>query len=105
MKLIEYLRSIDPMSFIVCININCDAFNKICNGTLNKETIDQITFFSGSAANVLKNGAALDLFSDLKILDVQKERKPMAEADLIYLYVNYAGNYSEAKQKAQMILA
>ena len=105
MKLIEYLRSIDPMSFIVCININCDAFSKIRNGAMNKETIDQITFFSGSAANVLKNGEALYLFSDLKILDVQKERKPMAEADLIYLYVNYAGNYSEAKQKAQMILA
>ena len=105
MKLIEYLKSIDPMSFIICININCDAFNKICTGNLNKETIDQITFFSDSAANVLKNNAALDLFSDLKVLDVQKERKPLAEADLIYLYVNYAGNYSEAKQKAQMMLA
>ena len=57
MKLIEYLRSIDPMSFIVCININCDAFSKIRNGAMNKETIDQITFFSGSAANVLKNVA------------------------------------------------
>ena len=105
MKLIEYLKSIDPMSFIICININCDAFNKIRAGNLNKETIDQITFFSDSAANVLKNNAALDLFSDLKVLDVQKERKPSAEADLIYLYVNYAGNYSEAKQKAQMMLA
>ena len=105
MKLIEYLRSIDPMSFIVCININCDAFSKIRNGAMNKETIDQITFFSDSAANVLKKSEKLDLLSDLKVLDVQKERKPLAEADLIYLYVNYVGNYSEAKQKAQMILA
>jgi len=105
MKLIEYLRSIDPLSFVVCININCDAFNKIRNGIMSKETIEQITFFSGSAANVLKNSTALDLFSDLKVLDVQKERKLSAEAELIYLYVNYAGNYSEARQKAQMILA
>ena len=105
MKLIECLKTMDPSSFVVCINTNCEGFNKICNGTINKEVIDQITFFSDSAANVLKNSAALDLFSDLKVLDVQKERKPLAETDLIYLYVNYVGNYSEAKQKAQMLLA
>ena len=110
MKLIDYLQTIeDPWNaYVVCINVNCQAFREAKEGKFSPDIVEGFTFFRCNPQMLLANSTALKLIKDLDITkSVEKQEKILENevARFIYLYVDHdERTYENVKTKMGELL-
>ena len=110
MTLVEYLETLeDPQNaFIVCANTNCEAYDQLADGIITNEALEYTTFFRGVAKRILAERDVADILQDSEIVyDRQKleDNGLLCKTITTYVYVNYKGNYDNARRRMRERLA
>ena len=107
MELIEYLQTLNSKKnpFIVCVNVNCDAFRQMSQGVLDENLMEEVTFFRAFAENILNNETISKILENTKVIKHQKDRRSTPGEDIYFVSVDYPHDYKKAKNKLMELLS
>lgn len=106
MELIDYLQTLDHKQkpYIVCVNVNCDAFTKLTQGALDEDLTEEVTFFRTFAENILKSKRASKILENTKVVKYQKDRRSVPGEEIFFVSVDFRRDYKKAKNELMELL-
>lgn len=106
---IDYLKEeiSDPINtFMVCANLNCDAYKSAKKGELSKDTIEEMTLFRGYVNTLLHSEEAIKILKNTIFVECRQKTSNISSVPMLYVVVNYPdNNYKKAKRELSKILA